>query len=500
MSNSILSLYSGALEPANVDTRPFAALPNRAECLRAVEERKSFDLVICGGGLTAAMAAHQLALEGIRVLVLETGYFGVRGVSWRTTFAATLARHPLNVLKGYSSINKFSREIAPHLATVTTADPHEYVTWRERLGASALKRAWRDTSGRLPGVKNAFPDVDEVLLTRELILAARQEGAIALAHVEPVFAEPERESGCYTIAFRDLSTLKQYEVTVGGILVDPTDGFMAPTRLGSDIVKVPEVLPTTIHRVYRVKPRTLTAGSRFATFELSDGSVVTVSRITEGVVEVVISCAWQLLAGETAEAVAKDACEQAGWSINATISQWASGRRFSGACGVRQVGGIFLVQERGPWDALRSASTIVKTMRTLAGHARGARPFTPRVLPGIERACELDAFRALARSHGISEATIELVVHRWKGRVRYIEEFPEGLVEVVPGVLRGEIDLAVSSDHVESLDDLCFGALKIHYVPGWQELVTPLAAELSRARQAAISADAIQGCVQKRSC
>ena len=84
--------------------------------------------------------------------------------------------------------------------------------------------------------------------------------------------------------------------------------------------------------------------------------------------------------------------------------------------------------------------------------------------------------------------------------MRYIEEFPEGLVEVVPGVLRGEIDLAVSSDHVESLDDLCFGALKIHYVPGWQELVTPLAAELSRARQAAISADAIQGCVQKRSC
>ena len=43
---------------------------------KAIEEQKSFDLVVCGGGLTAAMTAHQLALEGVKVLVLETGFFG----------------------------------------------------------------------------------------------------------------------------------------------------------------------------------------------------------------------------------------------------------------------------------------------------------------------------------------------------------------------------------------------------------------------------------------
>jgi glycine/D-amino acid oxidase-like deaminating enzyme len=499
MSSESVSFYSQELEPVNVDERPFSALPNRRECLKAIAEQKSFDLVVCGGGLTAAMTAHQLALEGVRVLVLETGFFGSRGVSWRTTFATTLARAPLDLLRGYTRVRAIAEKIAPHLATVVTADPHRYPNWRGELGARALNRAWREAAAKLRNVRNAFPDLDETLLIREIILAARQEGAIAVSHVQPVFAESEGESGCYTLGFRDLSTLKQYEVRAGGVLVDPTDGFLAPTRLGSDIVKVPEVLPTTIHRVYRVEPRTLTAGSRFASFELSDGSVVTVSRTSEGVVEVAIVCAWQLLAAETADAVARDACEQAGWTILETVSRWTSGRRYSGMKGVRQQGGIFLVQERGPWDALATASSITRTLLTLRGDGRKRRPYTSRILPGVERVCELDAFRAVARAHGLSERTIELVIQRWKGRVRYIEEFPDGMVEIVPGVLRGEIDLAVSSDHVESLEDLCFAALKLHYLPGWQSLVPALAQHLAHALQAAVAPESVAACVRGRS-
>lgn len=492
--------YTAGLEPENTDERPFAALPSRADCLKALESGAAFDLVICGGGLSAAMTAHQLALEGIRVLVLETGFFGVRGVSMRNAFTSTLARQPLELVRGYSAVVQLARTVAPHLASVVTAEPHEYAGWRGKLGARALRRAWRDAAGKLPGVKNGFPDLDEVLLTRECILAARQEGAIALSHVEPIFAEAESGSGCYSVGFRDLMTLKEFRVTAGGIMVDPTDGFLPATRLGSSLVKAPELLPTTVHRVYAVEPRALSAGSRFASFELSDGSVVTVSRVSEGVVEVVITCAWQLLAPETANAVAEDACRQAGWSIRSVVSRWTSGRRYSSTRGITRHGGVLLVQERGPWDAIASAADMLTVMMSLSKERRGKRAsYIPRVLPGVERACELDAFRALARSHGIGEGTIELVVGRWKGRVRYIEEFPGGFEEFVPGVLAGEVSLAVTSDQVVTLDDLCFAALKLHYLPGWQLMVPVLAERLAEALNYPLDSSVVSSCVAGRS-
>lgn len=500
MTSGLFSQYTAGLQPANADERPFAALMARQECIAALGERKAFDLVVCGGGLTAAMAAHQLALEGLRVLVLETGFFGGRGLSWRHSFARSLATSPLDVVRGYRAISRMCSSIAPHVATIVTAEPHVYPSWRGRLGARALQRAWREVGGRLPGIKNGFPDLDEVLLTREFILAARQEGAVALAHVEPIFAEPERESGCYTVGFRDLSSLKELQVTAGGILVDPTDGILPPTRLGSQAVAAPEPLPCSVHRVFAVEPRALTAGSRFSSFELSDGSVATVSRVAEGVVEVVIVCAGQLLSAEAAQAVAEDACHQSGWAIRALVSAWSSGRRFSAARAVARRGGILTVQERGPWDAAHSAATIVRTLLGMLPNGPSSKPsYSPRLLPGAERACELDAFRALARSKGIGEGTIELVIQRWRGRVRYIEEFEEGFREVVPGVLQGEVDLAVLSDQAETIDDLCFAALKIHYCPGWQASVATLAERLAAKSKGRVESEAIRSCVQARS-
>ena len=499
MSDGSSQSYTAGLEPANIDERPFAALATRVECLKALDTGAAFDLVVCGGGLTAAMTAHQLALEGIRVLVLESGYFGVRGVAMRNIFASTLARQPLDLARGYGAVLKLSRSIAPHLATVVTAEPHEWAGWRGKLGARALKRAWREASGRLPGVKNGFPDLDEVLLTRECILAARQEGAVALSHVQPLYVEAESSSGCYTAAFRDLVTLKEYQAKAGGILVDPTDGFLPPTRLGSPLLKAPEILPTTMHHVFSVEPRTLSAGSRFACFELSDGSLATVSRVSEGVVEVVTVCAWQLLSPETARAVAEDACRQAGWVVRSVVSSWASGRRYSSTRGVTRHGGVLLVQERGPWDAIESCRQVLSFMIGLSkGRTKHKARLLSRILPGVERACELDAFRALARSHGISESTIELVVNRWKGRVRYIEEFEGGFEEIVPGVLAGEVCLAVYSDQVATLDDLCFAALKVHFIPGWQSMVPTLAARLAQELQQPVGGEAVQGCLLGR--
>jgi hypothetical protein len=99
-----------------------------------------------------------------------------------------------------------------------------------------------------------------------------------------------------------------------------------------------------------------------------------------------------------------------------------------------------------------------------------------RALPGEWRVRERDEFIEMARRAGVSESTISLVIERWRGRVRYLSEIERGWEEVSPGVLRGEIALAVISDQVASLEDLLFGSLGLHTLPGWRAMVAPIAA------------------------
>jgi hypothetical protein len=102
-----------------------------------------------------------------------------------------------------------------------------------------------------------------------------------------------------------------------------------------------------------------------------------------------------------------------------------------------------------------------------------------RALPGEWREGERDEFIEMARRAGVSESTISLVIERWRGRVRYLSEIERGWEEVSPGVLRGEIALAVISDQVASLEDLLFGSLSLHTIPGWRAMVAPIAAVLA---------------------
>jgi hypothetical protein len=75
----------------------------------------------------------------------------------------------------------------------------------------------------------------------------------------------------------------------------------------------------------------------------------------------------------------------------------------------------------------------------------------------------------MARAQGVSERTIELAISRWRGRVRYIAEFPNGLRELCPGLLRGEVDLSIVSDQAVCADDVISGSLRVDTLPEWPE-------------------------------
>lgn len=457
MNNSILSLYEKS-ESEEADESPFALLPKRAQCVETLVTNPNFDLLILGGGLTGALVAHQAALQGIRVLLLESKYCGSHALSWDHRISHLLRVAPRQVLTGRKPLRELAKTFAPHITGPFPRDSHAH-------------------EGQIAALAQRFTplcNLDERLLIRECILAARQEGAIVLASTDPQYVEVESLSGCYMVGFKDALSNTVHEVRVGGILVDPASGHLPPSRLGTPLLRLPDVAVAGCQRIYQAVPRIAKSGVRFASFELSNGSFVSVSRIADQMIEITVLYGVTPLTADVVTAIAEQAASETGWTLQLEISSRDVDSRWSNKWDVKEQRGIFSCSHRAPWDAFKSATTIVRRLVGLQKEPKQFKKLTPRLLPGVEQACELEAFRAMARAQGIRERLIELCIARWRGRVRYIAQFPNGLYELCPNVLRGEIDLAYLSDQPTTIEDVMFGSLSLHQLPGWRELVKPV--------------------------
>ncbi len=452
MSDQMASLYEIDIEEGVNDGAPYSALATRAASLRALKERNVVDLLVLGGGLTGATVAHEAALQGISVLLLESRFFGIDALSWDVRLAYYLRVRPCEVLRSKSAFAFLSRSRSPHLISALPTDSHK----NSRLGAALARRFARPYS------------IDEALLIRETVLAARQEGAVVLSAVRPEYVEAESASGCYVVGFTESITGERYEARVGGVLIDPTHGELPASRLGTYVVPSTKPRAAGVQVVYEAMPLKLTAGVSFASFELTDGSVAVVAKRGLQIVEVTLLYGKKPIPAEGVDAILKEACREAGWSIEQELSR----RDVAGKPDVRynlsQYKGVFTCSHRGPWDAFRSARRIIQALVALSPHPRTISELSVRLLPGGDYACELDSFRAMARAQGVSERTIELAIARWRGRVRYIAQFPNGLRELCPGVLRGEVDLSFVSDQAVFPEDIISGSLRMDTSPEWQ--------------------------------
>ncbi len=462
-SEQLLSLYGIGVNEQLDDSVTFVNLPSREQILNRIVENKNFDLLILGGGLTGAVLAHEAALKGIKVLLLERGYFGADALSWDLRIAAQMRRSPACLLRARAAFKALISQRAPHLIAPMPQDSHVVTGFV----AAAIKRV-------VPLIQ-----VDERLLIRETILAAKQEGAAILSMITPIYVEAESaESGCYVIEFEDGLTKERYQARVGGILIDPTHGELPASRLGTYVIPdtkykgAPQI--AGLQFTYQAVPRSAKGGVSFVSFELTDGSFIAVQRRGIQTIEVTILWGAKELPTDQLPSVIDQAVKESGWIIESELSQRQVAGRWSKQYGISEFKGVFTCHHRGAWDAYRSAQTIVKALVRLLPDSPESTRLTSPPLPGLERNCEADAFRALARAQGISEQTIERVVSRWRGRVRYLGQFANGLREVIPGVLRAEVDLAVVSDQVASLDDLVFGALEIQMYPDWRQRLPEL--------------------------
>jgi hypothetical protein len=309
-------------------------------------------------------------------------------------------------------------------------------------------------------------NLDERLLIRELVLAARQEGASVLAGIDVKFLEAESAaSGCYTVAFDDLVNHSSCKVRVGGVFVDPTFGELPLSRLGSRVVSFEGAKRKNsggVQVVFNAQAKPgYGGGLSYVSFELSDRSFISIKRSGIGSVSATILYSGERLLPNDEQAIISDALNEGGWVVLERIGEREVFNSWSARYEIRQNS----CDHTAPWDSFRSAATILDSILALAPRegksfkSSTGKQFFRRDLPGAELNCEVDRFRALARAQGISERTIELVVSRWRGRVRYLASFANGLWEVTPGVLRGEVDLSVLSDQVVSFEDMTIGSL-----------------------------------------
>jgi hypothetical protein len=462
MSSSFLSLYEGEGKGALHGEGPMIRLPSRGDVFNALGVGATFDLIVVGGSLTGVTVAREASLRGADVILIEPEYFGKQSLSWRESIALTHAKRPWTLLRSLRVLRSAADEF-PHLVTSRSyrdGVPHGVMA---QMASWLMRRRLQSE-----GSESYIPDVDERLLTREVALAARQEGALVLGAAAAAYVERGTDTGRFRVGIRDLLSGKVTEVAGRTLFVDPTCAQPLMSRLGTPIVRrtVPPVPHVSV--VCRTEGSSLQGG--YETLLLSTGVVVGLCELEPGIVEISLLGVEQTVGEQFVDDVVHHVCDVKGFRVVEEISRRRCGRQYGARAQVIHKGSLFLAEERIPWDVATISSRVVtKAVEVNVSH-RVRRP-----LPGEWREGDREEFVLAAREKGISEVTIERVLRRWKGRVRYISQFELGFEEVCEGVLRGEIVLGVESDQVTSLEDLVFGSLALHTIPGWRASVPAIA-------------------------
>lgn len=470
MSDSFISLYEETKDLQQEREVPYAHLLTRDQIRAELIARPRCDVVVVGGGVSSLLAARDMALQGARVLVLDPGYFGQRSVSWRSQYLRALYTRPGDLVRSVLRYRSFARTIASQIVTSSSWSSPRPLAGIQRLAA------WVFSKYALAKDFHDLPSLDERLLVRELALSARQEGALVLSSAEAGFVERNAEDGGFRIGVVDRLSGDVCEITARALIVDP--GFVAPlaSRLGTQLFKAPSIERSALALILDG------VGSETSpVMSLRVGGIVgTFSAVGEGTAEIVLFFDAETPAETEISGVVEQLCAAAEFRSRSEVARWWCGHRYGGAAAIAERRGAMVSEQRVPWDSGSLSQDVAGRALSYVDGLDEADGRLSRELPGDEYGSERGEFTALATKEGISSDTIKRVVARWRGRVRYLDRYEGWSREVCPGVLKGEVALAVASDQISSLEDLVFGSLAIHYLPAWRESLPALANELSQ--------------------
>jgi hypothetical protein len=270
------------------------------------------------------------------------------------------------------------------------------------------------------------------------------------------------------------------EVRAGAIVVDPSLTDDLRSRLGSRVG--PKISDSALYRLILCRVAGVDASSspnrESGAFwiERCDFGECIVSFASPEMIQIAVHKSSDLEKNSSSEAIAEAVCHAAGLKLVSVDLSRGFRQGEERVNSLQQVGGILLPKERGPWDSFRSVQQILRALYNASPNSFekpvvGARILTERSLPGTPHGEEIARFRELAAVKGLSRELVDEVVLRWGGRVRYLSEFEDGLEKLSATVLRGEVELALLSDQVSTLDDLVFGSLSLERSPNWRSML-----------------------------
>lgn len=496
--------------------------PSRAETIRKVSG-SHFDLLVVGGGIHGANAAWMAALSGLKVALLE-----------RADYASATSGRSSKMLHGglrYLELFDFEQvreglharesmfQNAHHLA-----QPQEFMipieksqwwyplkmkvglTIYDYLSGNVRKHMWRERSHQQFGelaqydsLRGGFVYCDGIMkdsrITVETIIAARQEGALALNYADVILCN-HRKDNRVVVSWRDVLSGEKYEMTAGSVFNCagpwvPTIGRVTPAEFSSRISysqgshllfnkqwKGPAlILPLPERaRYYFVWPHpygTMVGPTEHPVTELPVNPVPSTEEVEHLLERLRVDLPGSGLDRSTlhyAYAGIRTLPRDTHKKKTGTLSrkhQWV----FQNGV-LSLIGGKFTTAQ---WTAYEGLKQILQ-------HSKGTftlEPLQMRALPGAAPQGEsfIRDFREVCRAKNIPQRIVERTVQRLGALVRYILEEESRFEVIGDTLLSGEISCALHIEQAETFEDLMRRRLELEYSP---DHGIPIADDISR--------------------
>lgn len=431
-----MSEYQEIFHTIQPERSVFEKLPKRKEVLKSLKKKPHFDCVIVGGGIHGAAFARDAAFVGLRVLLLEREDYGCRSgleiIPWGLDSQST------------NKDRDYFISIASHRIALSTYELGEGFSWWKRFRQS-FKNWIHHTKAEKHLLQFGIVRGDR--LANDLILAARQEGAYCLNHAR--FESSKHElNNKVSVGFTDLTTGEHHTCTAG--IVVNCAGLLAKSigRLKE------ENFDKVLHVILIELSRPLNShgiisdidGYLFVQPFKVDNTLVQFSHEISGDFR------------ETEDTLAS--------TIDTILSKVNATRR-----DVVSVKSGLQAKGRAQWDYAHgmltlSGGTISSCFRTtfrgiqkvfkLANSKNVILHKLNHRLPGVlPEPSSQGKLRSLCEEKGLENSYADKAVERLGSRIEILCEDPTLVERVVPGVLLGEVRIAVEIDEALTLEDLC---------------------------------------------
>lgn len=498
-------------QPEN-SSNSFPRFQPRSEIIASLERRKKCDLLVIGGGLQGAIFAHLARFNGLDTVLLERQDYG----SQSSGCCSGLVSGTLGYLQGggigallsglrgqWDLFSSASHLVSPY--QLWTFLPRKDSLLKLKLGSvlaaanlfsrdEAHKHSWLNTAqfsevgldqaaGNMgAGFSSRAGIVNPHRLIIDTIVAARQEGAFCLNYAE-VDSFMLTRAGGVTVGWTDKLEDEKH-VLQAGVVVNcagpwvPQVGRITPGPLARKVV-YGQGTQLLFNKVWpgpaMLFPRVQQQGYYF----VAPHCAGTIAGIAERPLKQPVSDPLPEKA-EIEEILAWLELNLPDSGLDRSCLHYCfAAIRVGSLSGSRRAlwgysPGLLYILGADLTKAAAIAYKGLKKIFQVSGIQNPCVPLGGRKLPGAGLFAEsCDEFKTKAADVAVPDEITKATIHRLGSRVRYIQDSDNGF-EIISGLLlKGELDIALEIEQVETLDDLLCRRLGLVYYADHGSSVLP---------------------------